>query len=207
MNKQTTVVVVLALFLLAGLSVGAYFLLESQNSDKNIQTQKKPGVDVSLDTVKPATENQEQSSNLQVQGAETQKKSKQQLPTPDEFEQYEEFSGNETTQYHDIIVGTGTQVEVGDLVAVVYKGWLTDGTLFDQSKMNEQNQTEPFVLKIGDGQVIAGWEQGIIGMKEGGKRRLIIPSALAYGEAGRDPVIPPNSMLIFDIELVQVQKP
>lgn len=206
MNKQTTILVLSSLFLLIGLSTGAYLLLETQKSESST-TQKKPSVDVSLKESRPAKENQEQSNTLQVQGAETQTSKKQQLLSPDDFNQYEQFTEQQTAQYQDEIVGSGQEALNGDTIAVVYKGWLTDGTLFDQSKVNEQNLIEPFVLKLGDGQVITGWEQGIIGMKEGGKRRLIIPSALAYGEAGRDPIIPPNSMLIFDIELVQVQKP
>jgi FKBP-type peptidyl-prolyl cis-trans isomerase len=88
---------------------------------------------------------------------------------------------------------------------MIYQGWLTNGQLFDQSRVNEQNQIEPYVFQLGGGQVIQGWEQGIVGMKEGGKRRLIIPSSLGYGSTGQGP-IPANAMLIFDVELLKTEK-
>ena len=206
MQKQTVVMVVISLILLVGLSGGAYFLLEIQKKDEKSAQFKKPSVDVSIKDVQPATENIESSSKLQVQGAQTQTKQQNQLPQPVDFEQYEQFANLDTAQYQDVVEGDGKVAENGDTLAVLYKGWLTDGRLFDHSRTNEQNQLEPFIFKLGSGQVIQGWEQALPGMKEGGKRRLVIPSIVGYGEAGQDP-IPPNSMLIFDIELVQVQKP
>ena len=208
MNKQTVAMVFGSLFLLVGLSAGAYFLLETQKNDKPQTSQKKPSVDVSIKESKPATENVESNSNLQVKGEQTQNQTqqKQQLLSPVDFDQYEQFANSETAQYQDSVIGSGVVAENGDTLAVIYKGWLTDGRLFDQSRTNEQNQLEPFIFKLGSGQVIQGWEQTLVGMKEGGKRRLVIPSKDGYGEAGQDP-IPPNAMLIFDVELVQVQKP
>jgi len=203
MNKETLIMAIVSLILLVGLTAGAFFFLDSQKKDKTL-SQIKPSVDVSLEKSKPAEENIESSNNLQVQGTQTQ--AKQQLISPVDFEQYEQFANLETAQYQDSVVGSGLITENGDTLAVLYKGWLTDGRLFDQSRTNEQNQLEPFIFKIGSGQVIQGWEMALVGMKEGGKRRLVIPSKFGYGEAGQDP-IPPNAMLIFDIELVQVQKP
>ena len=100
-------------------------------------------------------------------------------------------------------VGSGNEPSRGDQVAIVYKGYLTERTLFDQSGTNDKGQIEPIVFTLGAGQVIRGWEEGVPGMKVGGKRRLVIPSSVGYGEQGQGP-IPPNAMLIIDVELVQI---
>jgi FKBP-type peptidyl-prolyl cis-trans isomerase FkpA len=107
-------------------------------------------------------------------------------------------------KYIELTVGTGDVALSTDSVNVQYTGWLTDGTKFDSSRTTNQ----PISVALGTGQVIAGWDQGIPGMKVGGKRKLIIPGALAYGSAGKqDPntgayVIPPNATLVFEVELV-----
>ncbi len=127
------------------------------------------------------------------------------LPGPESFGQYEEHVGGTSALFADVVEGDGLIAEIGDTVSMVYAGFFTNGELFDRSHLNEENQIVPFTFKLGSGQVIAGWDQSIIGMKEGGKRRLVIPPAVGYGEAGREN-IPPNSVLIFDVELVLVQK-
>ena len=102
----------------------------------------------------------------------------------------------------DIEVGTGDAVvESGDDIVIHYKGTLTDGTVFDSS----YDRGEPFQTQIGVGAVIKGWDEGVIGMKAGGKRKLTIPPNMAYGEQGQGP-IPPNSTLIFEVELVEILK-
>jgi FKBP-type peptidyl-prolyl cis-trans isomerase len=106
-----------------------------------------------------------------------------------------------TLQVNDLKVGTGLAAAAGDTVTVNYVGALTDGTVFDASK----NHGQPFSFKLGVGQVIPGWDQGLIGMKEGGQRVLVIPASMAYG-AQAVGAIPPNSTLIFEVELVKVQK-
>lgn len=98
-------------------------------------------------------------------------------------------------QYWDIQPGTGAEAKKGDTVSVQYSGWLTNGKLFDSSR------GRPFTFTIGAGQVIKGWEEGVAGMKIGGKRQLKIPPELAYGAGGYPGVIPPNSTLIFDVTL------
>jgi peptidylprolyl isomerase len=100
----------------------------------------------------------------------------------------------------DINVGEGAEVKNGDTVAVHYVGNLQDGTEFDNSK----KRGEPFTFTVGGSQVIKGWEEGLIGMKIGGKRVLIIPPEKAYGERGIGP-IPPNATLVFAIELVEIK--
>jgi FKBP-type peptidyl-prolyl cis-trans isomerase FkpA len=101
----------------------------------------------------------------------------------------------------DLTVGTGAVAQRGDMVTVVYDGWLSDGTKVDSSRRR------PFWFLLGNGQVIAGWDLGVPGMRVGGTRRLVIPPSMAYGEAGAGGVIPPNATLIYEIELVDVQPP
>lgn len=100
----------------------------------------------------------------------------------------------------DIKIGTGATAKLGDTVSVHYTGRLTDGTKFDSSL----DRNEPFSFKLGAGEVIPGWDKGVVGMKVGGKRKLTIPSELAYGDRGIGP-IPPGATLIFDIELLAVK--
>ena len=104
-------------------------------------------------------------------------------------------------RYVDLTVGTGALPANGDRVAVNYTGWLeADGTKFDSSL----ERAEAFGFTLGVGGVIKGWDEGVLTMREGGKRRLIIPGGLAYGAAGRPPNIPPDATLVFDIELITV---
>jgi peptidylprolyl isomerase len=103
-------------------------------------------------------------------------------------------------EYTDEIVGTGAQPQRGDTVTVHYTGWLTDGSKFDSS----HDHGSPFEFQIGIGQVIKGWDEGVLSMKVGGKRKLTIPPQLGYGSRGAGGVIPPNATLIFDVELLGV---
>ncbi|MBN8895885.1 MAG: FKBP-type peptidyl-prolyl cis-trans isomerase [Rhodanobacter sp.] len=110
----------------------------------------------------------------------------------------------------DSKVGTGTEAVAGMKVTVHYTGWLYDetagnkhGSQFDSSR----DHGEPFSFVLGAGNVIAGWDQGVAGMHVGGKRTLLIPAALGYGARGAGDDIPPNASLVFDVELLDVQKP
>jgi FKBP-type peptidyl-prolyl cis-trans isomerase FkpA len=104
----------------------------------------------------------------------------------------------------DDVVGTGAIATAGDNVTVNYVGRLTDGTVFDASA-NHKETASGFTFPLGGGQVIKGWDQGVAGMKEGGKRTLLIPASLAYGSQANGP-IPANSALIFEVELLKVEK-
>ncbi len=106
-------------------------------------------------------------------------------------------------QVTDEVVGTGATAAAGDSITVNYVGSLTNGTVFDASA---NHGTTGFTFSLGTGQVIKGWDQGIVGMKEGGKRVLVIPASLAYGEQAVGDVIPANSTLVFEVELLKVQK-
>jgi hypothetical protein len=104
-------------------------------------------------------------------------------------------------EYIVLRLGTGPVAKPGELVTVNYTGWLTDGTKFDSSI----DRGQPFQFGLGQGQVIPGWDQGVAGMKVGEKRKLIIPPDLGYGPNGAGNVIPPNSELIFEVDLLNVQ--
>ncbi len=106
----------------------------------------------------------------------------------------------EKVKIEDLTVGTGKEAKTGDTVVVNYKGTLEDGKQFDSS----YDRNEPFTTKLGDGSVIKGWDQGIPGMKVGGKRKLTIPPSLGYG-AQANGNIPANSTLIFEVELMDVK--
>jgi FKBP-type peptidyl-prolyl cis-trans isomerase FkpA len=105
-------------------------------------------------------------------------------------------------QYQDVLVGSGAEAKSGDKVSVHYTGWLSDGTKFDSSV----DRNQPFQFTLGAGNVIKGWDEGVAGMKVGGKRRLTIPPDLGYGAEGYPPVIPPDATLIFDVELLGINQ-
>ena len=100
----------------------------------------------------------------------------------------------------DVVVGNGAEAVKGKLVSVHYTGWLTDGKKFDSSK----DRGQPFQFSLGRGQVIRGWDDGVAGMKVGGRRKLTIPAELGYGAQGAGGVIPPGATLVFEVDLLGV---
>ncbi|MBT3229233.1 MAG: FKBP-type peptidyl-prolyl cis-trans isomerase [Candidatus Marinimicrobia bacterium] len=113
----------------------------------------------------------------------------------------EEITTSSGLKYTDMEVGSGESPTNGQGVVVHYTGTLEDGTKFDSSV----DRDKPFSFTIGIGRVIQGWDEGVLSMKIGGKRRLIIPSELGYGARGAGGVIPPNATLIFDVELLEIR--
>lgn len=107
----------------------------------------------------------------------------------------------DTSRIVDVKIGTGPPVKPGDTVTVHYIGTLTGGKIFDSSKVSGQ----PFEFVVGQGAVIRGWDVGLVGMRVGGVRRLIIPPEQAYGERGVPPVIPPKATLHFEVELLNIK--
>jgi FKBP-type peptidyl-prolyl cis-trans isomerase FkpA len=104
-------------------------------------------------------------------------------------------------KYEDLVEGDGATAEAGQTVVVHYTGWLTDGSKFDSSK----DRNQPFSFGLGKGMVIRGWDEGVVGMKVGGTRKLTIPPQLGYGAAGAGGVIPPNATLVFEVELLELR--
>jgi FKBP-type peptidyl-prolyl cis-trans isomerase FkpA len=104
-------------------------------------------------------------------------------------------------RYQDLAEGQGATAAAGKSVSVHYTGWLPNGEKFDSSR----DRGEPFEFKLGAGQVIAGWDEGVAGMKVGGKRKLVIPPDLGYGTSGAPPDIPPGATLVFEVELLNLR--
>jgi len=127
----------------------------------------------------------------------------EQCRTPDgrNFINTQQTNMSADLQVQDLKVGDGAEAKEGNQVTVNYTGKLEDGTKFDSSF----DRNQPFSFRLGAGQAIEGWEKGILGMKKGGERKLIIPPQMAYGQAGIPNVIPPNATLIFEVELLEVK--
>jgi peptidylprolyl isomerase len=121
--------------------------------------------------------------------------------TPDEKEKEKVITTNSGLKYVELKEGQGEKAKKGDYVEVHYTGWLKDGTKFDSSK----DRNETFKFPLGAGKVIKGWDEGVVDMKPGGKRKLIIPSNLAYGSRGYPPVIPADAELTFEVELISIK--
>ena len=122
------------------------------------------------------------------------------------FSQFDKYKEDSEVLYQELKIGEGAVAAQDSKVAVFYKGWLTNGTLFDQTNVNDKGEQEPFVFTVGAGQVIQGWDLGVQGMKVGGTRRIIIPPSLGYGTTGAgEGAIPPNAVLVFDVTLLAVE--
>jgi FKBP-type peptidyl-prolyl cis-trans isomerase len=123
---------------------------------------------------------------------------------PSTFAQYEKYKSNTAALFADIQAGSGKEAQANSKVAVTYKGWLTNGQMFDESKAGANGQLQPLVFTLGGGSLIPGFEQGVTGMKAGGSRLVIIPPSAGYGAQAQNG-IPSNSVLVFQINLLDVQ--
>lgn len=126
---------------------------------------------------------------------------------PSTFAQYDQYKDPQKYQhvlFADVKVGTGATAGANQKAAVYYKGWLTNGQMFDQSRTGSDGKLTPFIFTLGAHQVITGWEEGVLGMKVGGTRLLVVPPAAGYGAAGQGS-IPGNSVLVFEVQLLDVQ--
>ncbi|MDQ5953363.1 MAG: FKBP-type peptidyl-prolyl cis-trans isomerase FkpA [Patescibacteria group bacterium] len=130
--------------------------------------------------------------------------SSQNIPGPETFGAFEQYKDSQSVMYQDLQVGTGAEVTADSQVAVLYKGYLTSGALFDQSRAGNDGKLQPFIFSPAAGQVIAGFAQGVMGTKAGSVRRVIIPPTLGYGAEAQNG-IPANSVLVFDIQVISVQ--
>lgn len=142
-----------------------------------------------------------QNQTSQPTESSTPQQGQQSLLDTSTYGQYDKYKDAPTALFADLRKGDGDTVVVGKKVAVLYKGWLTNGTLFDSNT----DTSKPFIFEQGKHSVIAGWEQTIDGMKVGGVRFLVIPPAVGYGANGVPPTIPGNSVLIFQVELIAIQ--
>lgn len=180
-NKKLAVIGAVAVF-----AVGAILYQQSQTQTPPEEEVAVVQSEESIETAAP--EGEENPANESTSGA----------PAESTSEAVEEAT---TLQKIDLTEGTGKEAKSGDTVSVHYKGTLTDGTQFDAS----YDRGQPFTFNLGAGQVIQGWDEGVVGMKEGGKRKLIIPGDLAYGpNPPPGAPIPPNATLVFEVELLDV---
>lgn len=123
---------------------------------------------------------------------------------PKTFSQHDKYKDDKAALFADLHIGDGEELTANKKAAVYYRGWLTDGTLFDASRPDEKGELQPFMFTLGAHQVITGWEQALTGMKVGGVRFVIVPPAVGYGAQGQDS-IPGNSVLIFQVQLLAVE--
>lgn len=184
---------------------------QSLSTNTNRIASNTSGVSVDNNSQIAGVQNQAQSNNQQNPQNQTQQEPQQQNQTQPQAQQVTQQATQQIESLptgpitelmiKDLVVGAGPEIKEGDSAEVNYVGTFLDGKKFDSSY--DRNQT--FTFKVGAGNVIRGWDQGVVGMKVGGKRQLVIPSDLAYGAAGAPGAIPPNTPLAFEIELVAIQ--
>lgn len=145
--------------------------------------------------------NQQNNSSSNNAGGTTSNSSKKTTVDPSSFKEYEKYKTEKNALFGDVSVGNGAVIGKGSRIAVNYRGWLTDGTKFDENI----DPSKPLIFTVGEGKVIAGFEQGVTGMKVGGERLLIIPPSAGYGALPQGP-IPGNSVLVFDVTILEASE-
>lgn len=123
---------------------------------------------------------------------------------PKSFAQYEKYKSSNSGMFGELVIGDGAEVALNKKVAIVYRVWLTDGTLVDISKKDKDNRTIPTEFEFGQNQIIPGLQQGMLGMKNGGTRLIIVPPSVGYGDQKHE-IIPANSVLVFEVSVIKVE--
>lgn len=233
MSKIKIASITATLLVAIGLSAGAYYYLQKESNplaSSNATTSGSSSVAANFDNLPAAqsiplnrAEPAPDPNSLQVRsnsgfGSATQAAGTQQTlgqttdsPKPAQnpfdpttYKQYEKYKPETTALFSDVQVGTGATLGPKQQAAVYYRGWLTNGSKFDESRAGTDGRMEPFVFTLGEGRVIPGWEQGLAGMKVGGVRLLVVPPAAGYGSTGQGS-IPPDSVLVFQVQLADVK--
>ena len=230
MNKQKAILILLVIFALVLLAVASFFVWRtfiykekavqqtSANSSNTTQPLNPTNTEsISLNSNKaPADPNAlsvKEPSDISASLGSGQKQSassgsssnsSQNIPGPETFGAFEQYKDSQSVMYQDLQVGNGAEVTADSQVAVLYKGYLTSGALFDQSRAGNDGKLQPFIFSPAAGQVIGGFAQGVMGTKAGSVRRVIIPPTLGYGAEAQNG-IPANSVLVFDIQVISVQ--
>lgn len=194
--------VIAAIAIIFGLTIGgcAIFIWQVSQPDKPVA---KQAVQTATNDSAPASAGNALSNNTpktQQPGSTNNQSSDQVTLDPTKFKAYEKYKDGQTAFFAELTKGNGAEATAGKKLSVLYRGWLTDGRIFDQNA----DQNKPFSFTLGSGQVIAGWEQGLAGMKVGGERLIIVPPAAGYGAVANGP-IPANAVLVFDVKLVAVE--
>jgi FKBP-type peptidyl-prolyl cis-trans isomerase FkpA len=178
----------------------------NQNSTSQTDTSGGLSVNSSSPTDGLGQQGQSQSSGSSGSGSSSSSSSQSNPFDPSTFAQYDQYKDPKytTALFGDVQVGTGAAIATNQKAVVYYKGWLTNGQLFDESKTDSSGNLQPFSFTLGAHQVITGWEQGVLGMKVGGTRLLVIPPSVGYGTTGQGP-IPANAVLVFEVQLIAIQ--
>lgn len=213
-NKKTLLITIIFSAVSFVAVVGALFIWQAIQSERKYDTVTQT---MGVRDDRP-TQNTQAQSELELQvkdstalqnGLDTSRQSQKttpSIPGPETFGQYDQFKTSTELRYVDLQTGAGTEAATGKKVAVYYKGWLTNGTLFDASAADDTGKLQPFIFQLGGGTVIKGWDIGVNGMKVGGVRRLVIPPGLGYGAAGAgNGIIPPDAVLVFDVQLIATE--
>lgn len=184
---------------------GAMALNPQQNTSDTISLSPKSATQKDPNALS-VNDGQSRSANL---GSGSRQQSSQtttgnNAPSQENFGQYEQYKEKTEVYFGDMVVGNGPEAVKDKQLAVTYKGYLTNGQVFDQSRATNNGQLQPLLFTLGSGQLIPGFEQGVVGMKVGGTRRIIIPPSLGYG-ANAQGGIPANSVLVFDVTLTAAQ--
>lgn len=232
MMQKKYLVVIGAVIVLCGIGGGGYYLVQSSKHEPAVNdglgsnfangsaqaSTAGSGQNISLTPASPSglnTDSSPSSGNLgqlsQPQsgggGSGSSSSSSGSLPSvdPSSFGQYDKYKDyTQGVLLADMQTGSGTALSSGHQAIVYYKGWLTNGELFDESRTGSNGQLQPFTFTEGSHQVIPGWEDGLAGMKAGGTRLLVVPPSFGYGANGQGP-IPGNAVLVFEVQLLSVQ--